>query len=166
MPRTALLSALALLLAATAPSAVAAEEMHKVVVPDSVDWQPAPPVVPKGAMMSVLAGDPAKTDMYVLRLKLPANYSIAPHWHSNAENLTVISGMLQVGLGDMFDKSKGQALPPGGFVFLPSPMHHYAWSTTETIIQISGMGPFDINYVNPKDNPQASATTATTTGTK
>jgi hypothetical protein len=48
-------------------------------------------------------------------------------------------------------------------------MQHYAWSTGPTIIQINGMGPFEITYVNPADDPRNKATKApgdTTTGSK
>jgi hypothetical protein len=33
-------------------------------------------------------------------------------------------------------------------------MQHYGWSTGPTVIQIHGMGPFAINYVNPADDPR------------
>ena len=33
-------------------------------------------------------------------------------------------------------------------------MHHAAETKGETIVQLDGMGPFDIHYLNPADNPE------------
>src|ERR1700754_2958818 len=58
----------------------------------AVKYGEAPPVLPKGAQLAVLQGDPGKAGPFVMRLKVPANYRVAPHSHSKDENLTVISG--------------------------------------------------------------------------
>jgi hypothetical protein len=42
----------------------------------------------------------------------------------------------------------------GGFVHVATGMHHYAWTSAPTVIQIHGMGPFAINYLNPADDPR------------
>jgi hypothetical protein len=36
-------------------------------------------------------------------------------------------------------------------------MHHYAWTTGETLLQVTGMGPFDVIYIDPKDDPANAA---------
>jgi hypothetical protein len=46
-----------------------------------------------------------------------------------------------------------RALQTGGFVSLPAKMHHYAWTATPTVVQITLEGPFDISDVNPSDDP-------------
>jgi hypothetical protein len=127
---------------------------HGLVPADQVQWGPAPPSLPPGAQISVLEGNPGAKGAVTLRLKFPANYDIPPHWHSMDERLTVMSGALRVGMGDTIDRDHGQRLDPGGFVSLPASMHHYAWTTTPTIVQISLEGPFDIFYVHPGDDPQ------------
>ena len=76
-----------------------------------------------------------------------------PHWHPTAENVTVLSGTMYVGAGDHFDTSAGDEVKVGGYFSLPSMMHHYAWSKGPTEIQIHGIGPFAIVYVNPADDP-------------
>src|SRR5215470_19855472 len=53
-------------------------------------------------------------------------------------------------------KKNGQALKVGGFVHMPKGMQHFAWPTGETIIQLHGMGPQAITYVNPADDPRKS----------
>lgn len=95
-----------------------------------------------------------KKGPFTVRMQAPAGYKIPPHTHPTAENLTVISGTFNIGTGDKFDEAAGKALETGGFVVLPAGMKHYAWSTTETVLQIHGKGPFEIKYVNPADDPR------------
>ena len=127
---------------------------HSFISPTDIKWGDAPPSLPKGAKIAVLQGDPGKAGPFVIRLLAPGGYKIAPHWHTQDEQLTVISGTLHVGLGDKFDKRAAHALPSGGFHALPGKENHYAFADGRTIIQINGNGPFDINYINPADDPQ------------
>jgi hypothetical protein len=131
-----------------------AAEHHIVVSPDKVQWQPAPPILPAGAQIAVLEGNPAEKGPVVMRLKLRANYTIPPHWHSMTERLTVLSGTFNIGAGDTVARPGSQALGTGGFVSLPAKMHHYAWVKTPTVVQLNLEGPFDLFYVNPSDDPQ------------
>lgn len=127
---------------------------HTVIIPTDIKWGDAPPTLPKGVKIAVLQGDPGKAGPFVIRLLAPTGYTIAPHWHTQDEQLTVIAGMLYIGLGDKLNKRAARALPRGGFHFLPGKEHHYAFANGRTIVQINGNGPFDINYVNPADDPQ------------
>src|SRR6516165_5427131 len=86
-----------------------AAEHHIVVPPERVQWQPAPPILPAGAQITVLEGNPAEKGPVVMRLKFPANCTIPPHWHSRTERLTVLSGTFNVGAGDTVDRSGSQA---------------------------------------------------------
>jgi len=131
-----------------------AQATHVLVPADKVQWGPAPPVLPAGAQLSVLEGNPGEKGPLTLRLKMPASYDLPPHWHSMTERVTVLSGAIHVGMGDAIDRKASQKLEPGGFVSLPAKMHHFAFTTTPTIVQISLDGPFDIVYVNPADDPQ------------
>lgn len=122
--------------------------------PSDIKWGPAPPVLPKGAKAAVLFGDPGKPGPFVMRLMTPGGtYKIAPHWHTNAEVLTVISGTFYLGSGDKLDMSKGHTLKAGGFHYLPAKAHHYAYAKGPTVVQINGEGPFDITYINEADDP-------------
>ena len=121
---------------------------------DEVKWGDAPPVFAKGAKMAVLSGDPGKAAPFVARLMLPANYKISPHWHSADEDLTIISGTFYLGEGDKLDQGAHvHALKAGGYHHLPAKAHHFAYSKGATVVQINGMGPFDITYINPADDP-------------
>ena len=136
-----------------------AQTAHIVVPVDKVQFSPAPPVLPPGAQLAVLEGNPAEKGALTLRLKLPANYEIPAHWHSMTERVTVLSGSLHVGMGDKLDRHASQTLDPGGYVTLPAKMHHFAWASAPTVVQLNLEGPFDIFYINPADNPQTSTST-------
>lgn len=109
-----------------------------MINPAGMKWGDAPPTLPKGAKLAVLYGDPGKEGPFVVRIKAPAGYKVLPHWHTQSENLTVISGTLYLGGGDTMDM--------GG-------AHHYAFTRTATVVQIHGTGPLDVHYVDPKDDP-------------
>jgi len=123
-----------------------------------IKWGDAPPDIPKGASLAVLHGDPTKKGPFTMRLKMPAGYKIPPHWHSNDEQLTIVSGSFVLHMGDTMD-APATTLTAGGYHFLPGKMHHAAETKGETIVQIDGTGPFDIHYLNPADNPNKSAAT-------
>jgi quercetin dioxygenase-like cupin family protein len=117
-------------------------------------WGAAPPGLPAGAQLAVLSGDPGKEGMFTIRLKFPANYTVPPHQHPSEELVTVIDGQMSVGMGDTLDKAKAAALTHAGYVAMPAKMNHYAFTTSGATIQITSNGPFQIVYVNPKDDPR------------
>jgi Cupin domain len=122
--------------------------------PDKVVYGPAPSTIPPGAQFAVLEGDPsAATGDFTVRLKMPDGYRFPPHWHPNRENVTVISGNFKVGMGDTFDASKMLTFGPGSFAYMDPSMHHYAMASGEVVIQVHGMSPLQMNYVNPNDDP-------------
>jgi hypothetical protein len=121
-------------------------------------WADAPPDLPKGAQLAVLHGDPFKPGPYAMRLKAPDGYKIPPHWHTRDEELTIISGTLALHMGDSM-KTEPHVLDVAGYHFLPGKMHHGAEMRGETIVQIQGIGPFDIHYLNAADNPNPKAAT-------
>jgi len=45
-------------------------------------------------------------------------------------------------------------LPVGSYAVTPKAVRHFVWVKGETVIQVSGTGPFEINYVNPADDPR------------
>ena len=128
---------------------------HTALAPEELKWGPAPPGLPAGAELAVVSGDPSKAGLpFTMRAKFPDGYKVPPHWHPTDENVTVIQGTINLGTGDKFDESAAKALPAGSFAMMPKAMHHFAWATGETIIQIHGTGPFAITYVNPADDPR------------
>ena len=134
-------------------AALAAFSAHAQMNTDSLKWGPAPAVFPKGAEMAVLSGDPGKTGLFTVRLKMPAGYAIAAHHHPTTEYVTIISGDLGLGMGDQLDKAKGMVLHTGGFAEAPAGMNHFAWAETDAVVQVHAEGPFALTYVNPADDP-------------
>ena len=136
-------------------SAALADDMI-VAQPDTLRWGDAPPVLPKGAQLAVIAGDPSQAGPYVIRVKVPAGYQIPAHWHSTAEDLTVLSGAVNIGMGDKLDKKTSTKLGVDGFASLPPKMNHFLWVSVPAIFEIHAQGPFDIVYANPHDDPTKS----------
>ena len=127
---------------------------HVMVLPDDITWGPASPKLPPGAQVAVLVGDPSiPGELYVFRAKLPDGYSVPPHWHPMDENVTVIEGMFTLGFGERVDEAAMRELPAGSYVTLPKEEPHYNRMRGETILQFHGIGPYDIVYVDPDDDP-------------
>jgi anti-sigma factor ChrR (cupin superfamily) len=134
-------------------NAALADDMKMPSNSADLKWGPAPSVLPKGAEITVLSGDPFKDGAYVLRLKMPAGYKIPAHNHPTTEYVTVISGDFHIGMGDRLDEKKGIALTAGGYGEAPAKMNHYAWASSPSVVQVHGQGPFAITYVNAADDP-------------
>jgi quercetin dioxygenase-like cupin family protein len=94
-----------------------------------------------------------KAGTYVMRLWMPANYQIPPHFHPADEHVTVVQGSFYVGLGGTFDDVSATRLPAGTFASLSKGKPHFAFTQEETVIQLHGVGPWSLTYVNPSDDP-------------
>ena len=135
-------------------SAIAsAQEMAKPIAESEIKWAPAPPSAPSGMQVAVMSGDPGKEGPYSIRLKAPADYVFPPHSIPTAETVTVLSGLMYVGLGDTFDRTKAQRMAVGSFIELPGKISHYSWNLTEVIVEVHSMGPSPVTYANPADDP-------------
>lgn len=142
------------LLAAPHPKATkAGASAHVMVDAATLDWGPAPPGLPAGAQAAVLSGDPGKPGMFVLRLKAPAGYRVPRHWHPTDEHVTVLEGDFHLDMGTATD-AHAHDFAAGGYAVLPAKMQHAASTNGGAIVQVSGMGPFAIHYVDPKDDPR------------
>jgi quercetin dioxygenase-like cupin family protein len=121
---------------------------------DKIKWQEGPPSLPKGSMMAVLEGDPAKEGPFVFRVKLPNGYRVPPHTHPKTERVTVISGTFNIGMGDKFDEKATKIMDAGAYGYWPAGMKHFVWAKGETVLQFHGTGPWSIQYVDPDDDPR------------
>jgi len=139
--------------ATTPPPAAASTSAHLMINPLQIKWGDPPPVLRKGAKFAVVSGDPGAPGLYTIRLKLPAGYRISPHWHPMDENVTVISGTFSLGMGEKFEQASMKTLAAGGYALLPAEMRHFAYTKTGATVQVHGMGPFVLTYVNPSDDP-------------
>lgn len=129
-------------------------EHHLVYRPVDVEWQDAPASLERGAQVAVLEGDPGEPGVFTMRIRMPDGYAIAPHWHPNVERVTVISGTFLLGSGDTMDRAAAERLGPGSYTSLPPETRHYAIAEGETVIQLTSVGPWVLNYVDPRDDPR------------
>lgn len=125
-----------------------------VVLPDQIVWKPGPPSLPAGAKLAVIEGNPAEPGPFTMRLSVPNGYRIPPHSHPGVEHVTVMKGTFRVGMGDKFDASALTQLPAGTFAALAPGTRHFAEAQGETVLQLHGVGPWSVTYVNPADDPR------------
>ena len=117
-------------------------------------WMDGPPGLPGGAKFAVVKGDPGKAGPFTIRVKVPADYAVAPHHHPSDEIVRVRSGSLNYGMGDKVDKTNAGTLNPGYHVTMQANMNHWVFTTAPAEIQVDGTGPFAIVYANPADDPR------------
>lgn len=123
-------------------------ETHKIVHFGDLKWKP----IIKGCDMAVVEGNPdTEGQPFVIRFHCSDGTKVPAHWHPTDENLTVLKGAFLIAMGDTFDESKLQTMNVGNFLLLPKEMHHFALNKGETIVQVHGMGPFKVNWVNPSE---------------
>ena len=119
-----------------------------------VKWGPAPSSLPKGAQAVVLSGDPTKAGLFTMRLRFPPGYVVAPHHHPADELTTVLAGELSRGVGATVDRTKAVHFTVGGYGVVKAGMNHYVFTRTGVTEQVTGMGPWQVIYANPKDDPR------------
>lgn len=106
-----------------------------------------------GIKTRLLKGDPNRAGLYTIQLTVPANTRIEAHTHRDDRVATVISGTWSIGYGTSFDEKKLKVLPPGSFYVEPLNAAHFARTGTEpVVVQITGYGPTDTNYVEIKES--------------
>lgn len=102
------------------------------VTPADVVWHAAPPPFPAGAQLAVLEGKPGEPFPYALRLRLPAGTKITHAMRSHPATVTVLSGSVT---------ADGTAFPSGSY-FTITPFAADLVATEESVIQVSGEGPW------------------------
>jgi quercetin dioxygenase-like cupin family protein len=150
------ISLVTLVTLAVAGGAIAFAQGHVMQTLTEAKFGPAPPMLPPGAEIAVLAGDPGKAAPYTVRLKFPANYAIPAHSHPTDENVVVVSGGVYMGMGNTLDKTAGHLLGEGGFALVPAGANHFAYTKAATTIVLYGIGPVEFKYVNAADDPRNS----------
>jgi quercetin dioxygenase-like cupin family protein len=129
-----------LLLAATPPGTI---QTHA----KSIVWKKGPVTMPPGSRIAVLEGDPSKPGIFTLRVKFPTGAVVPAHWHPRPERVTVLSGRVMVGFGNVVDSSTTREFRAGDFYVNPPDAHHYVIVPVETVVQITGEGPWEVKMV-------------------
>ena len=117
-------------------------------------WVDAPRTMPAGTKIQVLEGNPTRAGLFTMRVKLPAQTTLMPHWHPQDERVTVLSGSAYVGLGSKVDLAKAKPFTAGSYYVNPARLHHYVYFGEETVIQLTGMGPWEIHYLKDPESPK------------
>lgn len=155
MRRLVPLLAVAVLLALSADRALAQEGSAAMTDMAAADlaWSDieVPGFLP-GMEIATIHGDPAVEDEpYTLRLAFPDGYMFPPHWHPRAENVTVLEGTFLLAMGEEFDESELVSYGPGDYLFIAAENPHFGGAEGRTVIQLHGVGPFDIMVVEGQE---------------
>lgn len=121
---------------------------------DEIDWVEGPGSFQPGTHFAVLEGDPGKDGIFTMQIRLPDGFIINPHWHPNVERLTVLRGTFLLGSGETVDEGSAMVLEAGSYTAMPPEMVHFAVAEGETVVQLTSVGPWEINYVNPEHDPR------------
>ena len=113
---------------------------------DAHQWADAPHLSP-GVQMLVLEGSPKAEGMFTIRLRIPADTRLKPHWHTRDERVTILSGLAKVGFGEAWNEETMTSFPAGSFYLNPPMSHHYVWIVEETEMQLTGMKPWELHFM-------------------
>jgi quercetin dioxygenase-like cupin family protein len=130
-------------------SAQTARSDVRIVTPSDIQWVPVPGYPPGYARM-MLEGKAGEPGAHTYRVRLPAGFRAEPHTHPADEQVTVLQGPWQLGLGESFDTSRLKALPAGSFVIIPAGTPHFISTENEAIVQVHGVGPVSFTVVSSK----------------
>ncbi len=88
----------------------------------TISWGGCPAFIPEGCEIGVLHGDPSQpnTDIF---FKVPANFEIPHHYHTSAERMVLISGVLTVS----YDNQEKETMEPGTYGYGPAKLPHTAF---------------------------------------
>lgn len=121
---------------------------HQLVREAELNWVPSF----MGCEHANVSGDPtAEGKPFVLRIRCPDGAKVPPHWHPTDENITVLKGNFMVGTGEVFDSARVTPMEAGNYIFMPKTMRHFALCKGDTVIQVHGIGPFKIVWLNPAE---------------
>ena len=105
---------------------------------------------PADQVIEMISGDPATPGApYVIRIHNDTNYAVMAHTHPEDEHIVVVQGTWSLGMGNKFDRNAVDTMELGTYGLVPKQMTHFAWSKTETIIQVHGIGPFTVDMIAP-----------------
>jgi quercetin dioxygenase-like cupin family protein len=119
----------------------------------SLQWS-APPVLPPGALIAVVSGDPTKPGEFTLLVSMPNGYRIPPHSHPSFERVEVKEGTLLVGTGDVLDPKRTRALAAGDSASAPTDVPHFSIARGRTVVSATFIGPYTITYLRAEDAPR------------
>lgn len=145
---------IALLAAAALALPVLAQ--HKVITDKDLKWEDVPSL-PPGAKAALIEGPMNEAVPFTLRIKIPNNYKVPPHFHPAVERVTVLKGSFAMGMGEKYDEKSMHTLKVGDMMIMQPKQPHYAMAKGDTELQLHGTGPWGVTYINEADDPRKKA---------
>jgi len=136
--------------AAERPWPPTADKVGIMLTVERLYWRPALPGMPSEIKFAALEGNPLESGPFTIRLALQAGQRMPWHRYPEPIRMTVLSGALAMGM-------EGRELSAGGFFACPAQQPQSYVARDASVVQISGMGPWRIAYVNPQDDPRGTA---------
>lgn len=122
-------------------------EVQHVVHANEIQWKPCPPNLPDGCEIAVLEGNPKGEDMFTVRFRINGEFIMPPHTHPKDERVTVLEGKAYVAFGNGAKKEDATEFMPGDYYVNARNAIHTVWADPSTIIQITGIGPWEANFI-------------------
>lgn len=126
--------------------------VQHVVEAGQIQWKPCPPNLPGDCEMAVLDGSPKEADLFTVRFRVGAEFYMPPHTHPKDERVTIIQGRAYVAFGEGAVKEDARAFGPGDYYVNSRGAVHSVWSDSATILQITGIGPWEAHFVENQVN--------------
>lgn len=125
----------------------------EIVIGNGV-WYRVPPILPQGAQVTFLSGNPYLAEACTVEFLMPDKYVLPPHTNPAREHVLIKRGTLRVGLGRRIDRKKSLVLAAGDTASTPAGVPH--WSIAEGVVDLIvtwDTGPMGIAYMNGRDEP-------------
>jgi len=117
-------------------------------------WSAGPRELGAGVSFLVIEGNPSKTGPFILHARFPPGHTVGPHTHPSAEHITVLSGTVLIGWGQVWDPAKFKAVPAGEDLLLPAGKAHFAAFPEQTVMEVRAVGPWEVEYILDADDPR------------
>jgi hypothetical protein len=128
-------------------------EVQHVVRSADTPWKPCPETLPLGCEMAVLDGSPQVADLFTVRFRVRETFVMPPHWHPKDERVTVISGSVAVAFGADAERQDATEFGSGDYYVNARSAVHQVWIEGPTVIQITGIGPWQAVPVQEASPP-------------
>jgi len=121
--------------------------VQHVVLAKDIQWQPCPPNLPEGCGMAILEGNPKINDLFTVRFKISGTFIMPPHTHPKDERVTILQGKAYVAFGKGATRKEAKEFGPGDYYVNARNAIHTVWADPSTIIQITGIGPWEVDFI-------------------
>jgi quercetin dioxygenase-like cupin family protein len=125
-----------------------AGEVQHVVRSDEIQWQACPPGLPPGCEITILEGNPKQADLFSVRFNSTQLLYLPAHTHPKDERVTILKGSVAVAFGKDAKRADAKEFGAGDYYVNARNAVHSVWVEKGTILQITGIGPWRVDYVD------------------